>query len=570
MDRFYQYIKDVKTHKIITNKYIPLAIKRFEDDIKKSKSSDYPYKFDEEKANNFIRFTEALKLYKDKWKGLPLHLQPWQVFALGNIYGWVYKDTGLRRFRKALIFVGRKNGKSTMVSSCLLYDVLTTAGGEAYCAATKRAQSQIVLNSAKEMVKQNPGLSKRLTYYRSVSRIVNESNVSKIEALSADYSSFDGLNPSCVVIDEVSAMKDYNIIKVLQSGQYSRAEPLMIEITSGSDDIYSAGSLEFERASKILQGTLEDDSFFTVLYCLDEKDDWRNEKTYIKANPNLGVSVFQDALIKAKNEAIQQPSLEGEFRIKNLGQFVSPISAWIPYQTWNKSVVNGDTISFPTDLSKCISVAAVDLSERYDFTAYSIYFYFPELNKYFVKHHIYFPEEQIENKMKHDSPMIRKWVEQNYITATTGSIINYTVMFNDLKEDIEKYHIKEVAYDPYNSSTLITEMEPYCDLVEVLQSMKNISPMAKDWEASVINGEIVDNNPVMKWMVSCASVYKDSNGNIKPIKEKGSNGNRIDAVITSLMAHGRCKALAENIDFRTPEQIQAEMEKALSALPEIG
>ena len=571
MKRFWKYIEDVKKGKIITGEYVKLAVKRFEDDLNKSQlDPDYPFYFDEKKAQRFLDFSECLKLYKDKWANTPLRYQPWQVFCMANIYGWCRKDNGLRRFTKAFIYVARKNGKTVMVSTALLYDLLTTKGAECYCAATKREQSKIAFDNCKEMIKKNSGLSKRLSIYRSTSRIVYERTASKLEALSSDYDSMDGLNPSCVVVDECSAMKDYNIVKVLQSGMYARPEPLMLEITSGSDDMYSVGRLEYERSSKVLQGTIEADDYFCILYTLDAKDDWRDPKNYIKANPNLDISVSLDALIKARDEALQQPSLEGEFRTKNLGQFVSPISVWIPYKTWNNCVNNAKKYKFPeNELNQCICVGAVDLAERYDMTAYTLYFYFPSIKKYFAKHRIYFPDEQIENKMKRDSPMIRKWIEDEYITVTQGSITNYGVMFKDILDDLEKYPIREIAYDPYNAVSLMNEIGPYVDLVEVAQNMKNISPMSKDWEASIINGDIIDDNPVMKWMVSNAKVKTDLDGNIKPIKDSASTSSskRIDCVITSLMAHGRIKALQEEgIDLRTPDEIRADMEAALSRL----
>lgn len=567
----YQYCEDVESGKILTNVYIKQAVKRFRDDFKKAESDDWPYTFDEDKAARFLTFCGILKLYKDEWRGKPMELMPWQKFIFANIYGWVKKDNHeVRRFQKAFCFVGRKAGKTHLMAATLLWDILSTPGGEAYCVATKRAQAALLLEVCIQMIKQNETLSSRLKIYPSTSRIINVNSASKIEALSADYNRFDGLNPSVVVADELSAMKSYDMIKVLQSGQGSRPSPLFFEITSGSDDIYSVGALEFERATKILEGSMEDDTFFAVLYCLDNGDDWKESNNYIKANPGLGITVKEDWLLKQRTEAIQQPSLEGEFRTKNLGQWVSPLTSWIPFKTWQSAVENAKQYSFPTDMKNCTAIGAIDLSERYDLTAYTLYFYSPETKKFYAKHKIYFPDEQIDNKMKHDSPMIRKWVEQGYMTATPGAIINYGVMFEDLKKDLEKYPIHEILFDPYNASTLINEIGPLVDLVEINQNMKNISPMAKDWEAAIINGDIVDDNPVMKWMVSNASIYKDANGNIKPVKNaaNASSTKRIDCVITSLMCYGRLKQLLDDgeIDFRTPEEIMSDMTQRLTLI----
>lgn len=556
VERCFQYCKDVEDKKIKTNKYIKLAVKRFRDDLKKSKKKDYPYYFDEGEANRFIAFAECLKQYKDAFRGMPLILEPWQCFIFSNVYGWKEKETKVRRFKIAYVFVARKNGKSTMMAATLLYDILTTPGAEAYCAATKREQSRIILDTVREMVKQNEGLNSRLKYFNSTSRIINQKLAGKIEALSSDSKTMDGLNPSCVVVDELAAMKNFDTINVLHSGQGARQSPLLFEITSGSDDIHSAGRQEFEKSAKILEGSFENDEYFTVLYCIDEEDDWRDSSNDIKANPNLGVSVFQKHLDTSRTEAMQQPAKEGEFRSKCLGQWVSPITSWINFRTWNKCCKPVNKLE-----GSNIVVGAVDLSKRHDFSAYTIYTYNVPTRKYYAKHKFYIPDEQIDVKMKRDSPMIRKWIEQGYITATRGPIIDYRTIYRDILSSIDEYSVREICFDPYNAATLINEVGPSIDLIQVNQNMKNMSPMSKDWEAAILNNEIIDNNPVMKWMVSGCSIYVDPNGNIKPIKTGGADStNRIDGVVTSIMAFGRIKELLkEGVDLRTPEEIELEL-----------
>jgi phage terminase large subunit-like protein len=565
LEKFWAYIKSVNDKTILTNRFVKLAVARFEKDYKESKENkDYPFYFDEEAGDKVMAFLECLKLYKDEWAGKPLVLEGWQAFIIGNIYSWKQKGTNLRRFKKAFIFVARKNGKTALVSGLPLWDVLNTKGGEAYVAATKREQSKIAYENIKEFIKQNTGLSSRLKVYKSSSRIIYDKTSSKIEALSADYGSMDGLNPSCVIFDECSAMKDFGIINVLQSGIGARPEPLLIEITSGGDNMQSVGRLEYERAVRVLEGSIVADDYFAILYCLDDKDDWRNEKNYIKANPNLGVSINLDFLTKARDEAIQQPSQEGEFRVKNLNQWVSPMSAWISSRTWNKCEIKKEPV-----LDNAVVCGAVDLSKKYDFTAYTLYIYVPRDKKYYAKHKFYIPEMQIADKMKTDSAMIRKWIEQGFITATQGEIIDYDTMYDDIKADLEKYRVREIAYDPYNAATLIKEIGPLVDLVEFPQHMKNMSPVAKEWEAAVMNTEVIDSNPVMKWMVSNTAIYKDPNENIKPKKDSTdlSSPKRIDGVITSIMAFGRVKSYVDQgIDDRTAEEIERDMEKLLSSL----
>ena len=571
MQRLWDYCSWVHANPSKCNKWIRLAVQRFENDLKASETDAFPYRFDEAKAMRFIRFSEMLKQYKDQWAGELLHLEPWQVFIFANIYGWVHKDTGFRRFRKAFIFVARKNGKSTMVSSVLLYDNLLTAGAEGFCTATKKDQARIVFDSVVNMVKQHEDLREMLKIYNSTYTIVNPTNASKIAALSSEYSTFDGLNPSTATIDEVAAMKTYDIIQVLQSGTVSRPEPLLFEITSGSDNPNSAGGQEYERSQKILEGVYKDESFFCVLYSLDKEDLWTDSTKWIKANPNLGISVKEETLQALCLEAQQNPSLEAEFRIKNCGLFISPVTSWIPFDKWKRCLLNAQTQPKIEDLNlnECVAIGAVDLSQRLDFSSFDVVLYHLPSKVFYMVHHFYIPEDQIRPKCKTDSPLIYKWIEQGLISATPGEVVAYNVIFDDIKECIEKYNVKEVLYDPWNAGQLIEEVGPLCDLVEIKQNMKTISPMAKDFEAAIYASSICDDNPVMSWMVSNCDIYRDANGNIKPVKHGGKDSSlHIDGVVTSLMALGRIKSLLDNgyIDTRTPEQIYSDMESKLSKL----
>ena len=570
MQRLWTYCQWVKDNPQCVSKWVRLAVDRFEKDLDRAKNPDFPYTFNTDKAQLFIDFTEMLKQYKDVWAGKPLHLEPWQVFVFANIYGWVHKITGMRRFRKAFVFVARKNGKSTMVSSVLLFDILLTPGSEGYCAATKKEQARIIWDSVVNMVRQHEDLKTMLKIYNSTYTIVNPSSAGKIAALSSEYSTFDGLNPSSAAIDEVAAMKTYDIIQVLQSGTASRPEPLLFEITSGSDNTNSAGAQEFERSQKILEGVYTDESFFCILYTLDKGDQWTDESKWIKANPNLGVSVNLETLRALCLEAKQNPSLEAEFRIKNCGMFISPVTSWIPYDKWKRCQTLGERPRLEElNLNDCVAIGAVDLSQRLDFSSFDVAVYHIPSQTFYLIHHFYIPSDQIRPKCKTDSPLIYKWIEQGLITATPGEVISYSVIFDDIKVLIEKYHISEVLYDPWNAGQLIDTVSPLVDLVEVKQSMQHISPMAKDFEAIIYDGRIVDNNPVMAWMVSNCDIYRDANGNIKPIKHGGKDSPlHIDGVVTSLMSVGRIKSLVDNgyIDLRTPEQIESETTERLAQI----
>ena len=404
-ERAYRYVNDVSNGKVLVSRMVSLAVKRFKEDLKRQNTKEFPYHFDSNSADRFIKFAESTKLYSDKWAGKFLRLEDWQCFIFANVYGWKKAD-GRRRFRKAFLQVARKNGKSSMLSVVLLWDLMMVNGSQCYAGATKRDQSKILFRSLKQTIKQNNALTTRLKIYESTSRITNEAKGGFFEALASDKDKLDGLNPSCAVIDEIGSQKDMSLVNVIESGMVSRPEPLLWEIGSATDNMYSAGKQEHDRAKKILEGIEEDDSFFCIVYELDEGDDWTDESKYKKANPNLDVTVDSETLHNMKVQALSNSSYEGEMRTKCLGQYITPITAWIQPVVWNVSVDNEKKYTVDKD-KPYFAVGAVDLSKRNDLTAFTICIY--QNGKFFLRHKAYFPLEMMEEKMKRDNEMWRKW-----------------------------------------------------------------------------------------------------------------------------------------------------------------
>lgn len=567
-DIFDQYIKWVHENPRKVNKWVALAVKRHEEDLERAKKNDpeFPYIFDEEKADKICKFGEALKLSKDQWAGQNIVLMDWQVFVLRSIYGWVYKDTGLRRFRKAYIFVARKNGKSSLLTIPAIYDLLATPGAEVYCAGSKRDQAKRVWDECANQVRQDANLQRRTKILESTSRIVNIKTNGYMAALSADNKRFDGLNPSLVIVDELAAQKNMDTIKILQSGMGSRPEPLLFEITSGSDDLTSAGKIEFDRSCKILDRVFYDESYFCILYCIDEEDNWEDESKWIKANPSLGVTVNVETMKKLCLEAKQNPSLRQEFITKQCARWAKSLKSWIQPEVWRKCESEPSTfdISQPYE-----AIGAVDLSKISDLTAFTVCLY--QNGKYFMEHHFYFPIEQLRKKIHTDNELWDYWLGKGYLTATPGNVISYDQMYQDIRNANEKYKLREVLFDPYNAqNTLIANLDNELTLVEVAQNLRNLSPFIKGMEEEIYKANIHDPNPVLKWMMSNAEVYRDPNDNVKIVKPDANAGSsqRIDGVITSAMCIGRIKQLltAGEIDLRSNEEKLNGVKNLLSKL----
>lgn len=574
--RIMQYVDDVQSGKVLTCKWVKLAVKRFIDDLKKEKSESWPYRFDAEKASRVIRFIEALKQYQDRFAGQYLTLTPWQVFTLSNIYGWVRKDDGRRRFTSAFIFVARKNGKTMFVSGLAPMTIITEKGAQVYIVATKADQANIAYENMLAFIRQNEGLKKRLIERKSRKRIVCEQTMSYIQPTSRDTKSNDGLNPSLVIADECAAMKDFGAINVMQSGTGARTEPLLIEITTGGENIESVGMKEYEVSKEVLQGKKKADNFFTILYTLDDGDDWKDPKNYIKANPNLGVSIQMDSLIRARDDAILQPYKENEFKAKNLNLFVSSSTLWISDELWRRASKPREI----GDLTGRPCAGGLDLSKVSDLTAYTLYFRLPDKRRY-AKHRFYIPEKQIDRRFRDEAKQIRLWIKQGYITTTDGETVNYDVLFRDIMEDMEQYNFLKatnrdtneewggIGYDPWNAQSLSRRLiEAGAVMHRFDQNLRRMSPALKAWEVSVINGEIIDPNPVMRWMVSCAAVKRDDKDNIFLKKDAAGHATskRIDGVVSSVIAH----QILANVPTISDEEIQASVAKAIDIGTQYG
>ncbi len=537
---YLQYIDDVLSGKIPACKKVKQAVQRHVNDIKKSEAGTFPYYFDHKKAQMAIIFFCQLVHTKGKLAGQKLHPEPWQQFIIANLYGWRRRDDNRRRYLRAYIQIARKNGKSFLAAGVALYDLVTERGAECYSAATKKDQAKIVFEDAKKTVQYSPDLKK---YIKPLAHSLICGDGS-MKPLASDSNTLDGLNPSCAVIDEFHAHKNTDLIEVIETGMTARVQPLMFIITTAGNDRNVPCYAEYERLGKLLAGTkgYENDEYFCMIFELDKGDDWKNEKNWYKANPNLGVSVELDKMRAAYNEALLKSSKETEFRTKNLNEWLNVAEVWINDRQWSKCLKR----FAEKNLAGLRCWGGIDLSKRLDFTVLTWYFEL-KTGKRYAKHYFFIPEGQIDAKMRQDSYLIRQWIKQGYIIATPGETQDFSYMLNIIREDSKKYDIQEIAYDRNLAEYLIQDLEAEFTCVEFSQSITGMSEPSKAWEQAITEGKIIDNNPVMAWMVSCATVKPDVNGNIKPIKpDVNKTSKRIDGVITSIMANNRLEvALAD-------------------------
>jgi len=544
-----KYIKDVHCGKVAACKWVKLAVDRHIKDLKRSGKKDFPYHFDAEAAKRAIDFIQMLEHTKGDFANKALHdnikikLEPWQQFLIWEMEGWRNKD-GYRRYTRAYIEVARKNGKTSLAAALANYhffaDSPKEVGPEIYFAATKQQQATIAWDEAGRQIQKNSLLKTLSKTYQSKKHIVIPSTAAVMRPLGRDSKTEDGLNPSFAVIDEYHAHPDAGLIDVIESGMGARKQPLIIIITTAGTNYIGPCMEEHEHLKKILEGSIPAvESFFGIIYTLDDGDDWRDQKVWIKANPNLDVSVDKKRLEEQITLAASSTVKITNIKTKRLNIWCKSVLNWIGYDVWNKCRLEYSE----QDLLGRECYGGMDLSSTQDISAVCLSFP-PESKGEPYKHiyRFYIPEELIHEKEELDKVPYGQWIEKGLIIATPGNVIDYDFIEADILHFAEIYKIKEFCFDPHFAQQVVNHMtDAGITMIPIQQIYKMMSPMCHSFEKHVLEGAVAhNNNPVMCWMISCVEVKSDRQGNIMPMKPRRySSGMRIDGVVANIMALGR-------------------------------
>jgi len=527
------YIADVLADRVMACHWVKQAAQRHLDDLREGPSRGL--RFDVEAAEHMLKFFTILKHSKGEWAGLPIVLEPWQQFMLWVLFGWKRAD-GTRRFRTAYIEVARKNGKSTIGAGVGLYLLAADGepGAEIYSAATKRDQARITHLEAVRMVKASPMLRKRIRTFRDNLNI--EGTASKFEPLGADSDTMDGLNIHGAIVDEIHAHKSREIWDKLDTGTGARRQPLMFGTTTAGYDRQSLCWTLNEYSKKILDRVIDDDSFFGVIYTLDEGDDWQDESTWIKSNPNLNVSKKIDDLRRKCERAKSMPSAQNSFLRLELNIWTQSETKWMPIEHWRQC-------GMPLDYSalsgrKCY--AGLDLSSTSDLTAWSLVF--PPLageDVYLALSRFWIPEENLQKRVHDDRVPYDVWLRGGYLASTPGNVIDYDYIFEQIERDAKQFKIEEIAFDRWGAARVANVLQAKgLVMVEFGQGFASMSPPMKELERLVMSHKLAHgNNPILNWMADNVVATLDAAGNIKPDKEKSRE--KIDGIVSLIMALDR-------------------------------
>ncbi len=549
-----------------------LACARFLRDLEKQGTDAFPYVFDEHAGARACRFIELLPHIKGEWAKPTyvdgkfvypkIELGDWQVFGLVNVFGWLRVGTRLRRFTRWYEEVARKNAKSTKAAGVLLF--MLTADGEpgahVYTAATTGEQAREVFDVAREMATREPEFRLRFGVSVGKNDITVANTASTARALNAEGSTLDGLNVHFAAIDELHAHKTRAVYDVIDTATGARSQPLILMITTAGTDTAGICYEQREYTRKVLEGSHDDESWFGVIYTLDDGDVWHDPAVWRKSNPNMGVSVYRDKFEAAIRKARATPSALNNTLTKHLNVWVNAAEAWMPGDEWN-ACANPELREADFAGRKCW--IGLDLAEKRDFAAKAKVFELDDdAYALFVK--LYLNQVAVQES---GNAKLQGWVHAGYVTENPGNVTDLDVVAEDLRTDCKQHDVQEIAYDPalsrYFATKLVAEGLP---MVEIRQAPMFYTQPLIQVENLVLERKLQhDGNEAMAWMVSNVVVVVSKITGLKhPAKE--SDAKKIDGPIAGLMALGR--AMLKETSESVYEQMARDSEAAKSdALP---
>lgn len=507
------------------------------------------YEFDEELANYYLEILSHFRHTKGKYYGKRWNLVPWQAFFFAHIFGLVHKDTRLRVTRTVLLITAKKSGKSEIGGALgvlmTFFDGENTA--ECYSAANTYDQAKYCwvagMKIAKQLAEENEYVGENIYIGQAQNNrtVKNLDTDSLFNPLPATPEKLDGVGPHCSILDEVHATPTLALAENLESGSIFRDQPLLAYVTTRG--FYRAGALDELEDSfiPILEGKWEDDSVFPLIFSMDEGDNWEDEANWPKSNPNIGVTITLENL----RQLYQTAKTKGgtaivNFMTKNLNMRTNVASVWIQDDIWRK----GSTVYSNNDLAGKKCYAGLDLASTRDIAAFSMFF--PPTEDQPARHitRYYCPEEGIRQRSKKDKVPYENWVQEGWLTATPGNVIDYSFIEADVYAMAELFDLQLIYYDRFNGSKLIPQLvDSGVNCQPFAQTTTYFNAPLKELERLIFADEFDPGvDPLLRWMLGNVVIYKDGNGNIKFDKAKCRD--KIDGMVALGMG------VAGWLDFR--------------------
>jgi phage terminase large subunit-like protein len=541
-----EYARGVVAGEISACRWTQLACARHLRDLERAEAGKWAFRFDVAKAERACRFLELLPHVKGGWAATAelMVLQPWQIFIVCSLFGWLKRESGMRRFSMSYIEVPRKNGKSFLAAGIGLYLCFCDAehGAEVYSGATTEKQAHEVFLPARQMMERSPELAQALGVVPATKRIGRPEDGSRFEVVIGKPG--DGASPHCGIVDEYHEHDSDALFDTLRTGMGARRQPLVFVITTAGDNTAGPCKLLQGDVCKILEGAFERDEVFGIIYSIDPGDSWTAVESLAKANPNLDVSVFREFLVAEQQAAIVNARKQGVFQTKHLDVWVGSVASYFDVRLWKALA---DPSLRPEMFIGQPCVIAGDLSTKRDFTARVAMFRKERGGKehYFVFSRFYLPQAQVDRP---ESPHYKEWKKNLWLIAHDGGTVDFDIITEETIDEVKRFEAIEFAYDPWNAASLAQAVgkKTSATIVEMPQNPRVLSPPMKELDAAIAEGRIHhDGNPVLTWMIGNVKAREDVNENVLPRKEDGRAENKIDGAVAVIMALARIQAAQE-------------------------
>lgn len=505
------------------------------------------YWFDETAAQWAVDFfTRYIRFTEGEWAGQPFVLEPWEAEdIIRPLFGWKRAD-GTRRYRRCIVWVPRKNGKTELAAGIALLCLVADGewGGQGYSIATVEDQAKIVFNKATTMVGFSEELQGCVESWKT-SVFCPELNAS-FKPLSRQPSGKHGLSASFLIGDEVHEWADDRLYTFLHQSTGARLQPIEFLISTAGVRQGFGWEL-WTYCLKIRDGVIEEPELLLVVYGADEDDDWTDEEVWKKANPNLGVSLKWDYLRTEFRNAQESARKENDFKRYHLNIWTEQTTRWIQMERWDACSAAKPGEMLWAELEETLKgrqcYGGLDLSSTTDVT--SLKLVFPpneEKGKWHVLCRFWIPSDNMELRVRRDRVPYDLWHSAGAIVATDGNIIDYRVIKEQIYLDMEAFQIQAIGTDPWNATQVSVELaEEGVPMAKFRQGFASMSAPSKEFERLVL-GTLLEHgqHPVLRWMVSNVAVQTDPAGNIKPDKLKSTE--RIDGVVATIEGIGMTMA----------------------------
>lgn len=490
--------------------------------------------YDEEAGQKVVDFIEEICVLVDKG-GIPFILEEWQKDDLIRpLYGWKRKN-GKRRFNTAFIFISRGAGKTALISALALYHLVADGiqSAEVLIQASNTNQAGISFRSTLEMVKQSEELQGFIKPYTNSLWV--EKTFSTLKMGSGDKKGKFGQRPSVILFDELHEQDSEIIYDALKTSLGKKENPLMFCTTTAGWNRSSICFRQYEIAKDIISGKKQDDSFFALIYEADKDCDYKDEKNWHLANPNIDVSIsksiYEQEIIEIEND----PTALNRFLRDRLNIWTTQESRWLDISDWEKCKLDYTE----KDLLGRTCYGGYDGSYQNDLSSFSLVF--PPIKDdepYKTLTYSWVPEESIERRSREDKTLYSYWHKQGWLEATPGAFIDQEFIMKKIKELTGKFDIKSVAYDQHGSEVVKLGLEKMG--IEFIFAGKGFgfwtAPM-KEFYRMMLTKEIAHRGKpdcVLSWCLDNLVVKTAPSGDLMPMKEKCRE--KIDSAVALITA----------------------------------